>query len=55
MNTGEDDNVDETVTSEMNIKLTPISQINETSATELNSVPLTSQLETKIKQMIQLQ
>ena len=41
MNTGEGDNVDETVTSEMDVKLNPISQISETRDTELNPVPLT--------------
>ena len=41
MNTGKGDNVEETVTSEMDVKLIPISQISETSVTELNPVPLT--------------
>ena len=46
MNTGDDNNIevsitDETVTSEMCVKLTPISQIGETSAIELNTVQIT--------------
>ena len=41
MNTNKGDNVDETVASEMDVELNPISQTSETSVTELNPVPLT--------------
>ena len=41
MNTDKGDNVDETVASEMDVKLNPISQTSEISVTELNPVPLT--------------
>ena len=47
MNTDEDNNAkvsitDETVMCEMDVELTPISQISETRVTELNTVPSTS-------------
>ena len=47
MNTDEDNNTkvsltDEIVTSEMDVELTPISQISEARVTELNTVPSTS-------------
>ena len=56
MNTGKGENVDETVTIEMDVKLNPISQIGDTSVTELNPVPLTpisTQDENKTDEIVQ--